>query len=169
MATGLRHTGAMTHDPETDNARLDEVRSFLADEHGLATVSTTQADGRVLSSVVNCGLMAHPVTGEACVALVSRGDAARLGHIRRGSEVTVLVRRGWAWRAVTGAADIVGPDDPVHSSGTTFDTEALRLLMRDVYQAAGGQHDDYDEYDRVMAAERRAAVFVKADRILGLG
>ncbi len=153
----------------THHADLDEMRSFLADEHGLATVSTTQADGRVLSSVVNCGVMAHPVTGAECVALVSRGDAARLGHIRRGSEVTVLARRGWAWRAVTGPADIVGPDDAEHSSGTTFDAEALRLLMREVYQAAGGDHDDYDEYDRVMAAERRAAVFVSPDRVRGVG
>ncbi|MDH3301300.1 MAG: pyridoxamine 5'-phosphate oxidase [Acidimicrobiia bacterium] len=156
-------------DHDTDSTRLDDVRAFLADEHGLATVSTTQADGRVLSSVVNCGVMAHPVTGEGCVALVSRGDAARLGHIRRGSEVTVLIRRGWAWRAVTGPADIIGPDDAVHSSGTDFDAEELRLLMRQVYQAAGGDHDDYDEYDRVMAAERRAAVFVSPDRILGVG
>lgn len=149
--------------------RIDEIRSFLLDEHGLATVSTTQADGRVLSSVVNCGVMAHPVTGEECVALVSRGDAARLGHIRRGSEVTILARRGWTWRAVTGPADIIGPDDAAHSSGTAFDSEALRLLMRQVYQAAGGDHDDYDEYDRIMASERRAAVFVSTDRFRGVG
>ncbi len=148
---------------------IDDMRRFLADEHGLATVSTTQADGRILSSVVNAGVMAHPVSGVECVALVSRGDAARLGHIRRGSEVTVLARRGWTWRAVTGTADIIGPDDAEHPSGTTFDAEALRLLMREVYQAAGGDHDDYDEYDRVMAAERRAAVFVQPDRVVGVG
>ena len=81
----------------------------------------------------------------------------------------MLVRRGWAWRAVTEPADIIGPDDAVHSSGTVFDAEALRVLMREVYQAAGGEHDDYDEYDRVMAEERRVAAFVSADRILGVG
>ena len=73
---------------------LSEVRSFLADEHGLAVVSTVQADGRVLSSVVNCGVLAHPVTGVECVALVSGGTAARLGHVRAGSQVTITVRRG---------------------------------------------------------------------------
>jgi len=36
-----------------------------------------------------------------------------------------------------------------------------------VFVAAGGTHDDWDEYDRVMAAERRTAVFVHADRISG--
>lgn len=144
-------------------ADLDEVRDYLADEHGLATVSTTQADGRVLSSVINCGVMKHPVTGNECVALVSRGGAARLAHVRRGSQVTIAIRRGWKWRSVTGPADIIGPDD----AGEGFEAEGLRILMRDVYQAAGGQHDDYDEYDRAMVEDRRAAVFVAPDRILG--
>ncbi len=142
---------------------LAEVIGFLADESGLATVSTTQADGRVLSSVANCGVMDHPVSGEPCVALVSMGGAARLTHIRRGSQVTIAIRRGWQWRSVTGPADIVGPDDPTDG----IDGDSLRLLLREVFQAAGGSHDDFDEYDRSMAAERRAAVFVAPDRILG--
>lgn len=144
-------------------ADMNEVREYLADEHGLATVSTSQADGRVLSSVINCGVMNHPVSGEETVALVSRGGAARLGHIRNGAEVTVAVRRGWKWRAVTGPADIIGPDDAADG----YDAEALRLLMREVYQAAGGDHDDYEEYDRVMLEDRRAAVFVRPDRVIG--
>jgi hypothetical protein len=148
---------------------LSDVEAFLAQENGLATVSTTQADGRVLSSVVNCGIIDNPLSGEASVALVARGDAARLGHIRRGSEVTVAVRRGWAWRAVTGPATIVGPDDGAGGSNDAVDGDALPLLLRHVFQAAGGDHDDYDEYDRVMAAERRAAVFVSPVRILGNG
>ena len=51
---------------------MQDVRSFLAEETGLAVVSTTQADGRVLSSVINCGVIDHPVSGAPCVALVSR-------------------------------------------------------------------------------------------------
>jgi hypothetical protein len=143
-------------------SEIAAIIDFLADENGLATVSTTQADGRVLSSVANCGVMDHPVSGEPCVALVSMGGAARLTHIRRGSQVTIAIRRGWQWRSVTGPADIVGPDDPTDG----IDGDSLRLLLRDVFQAAGGTHDDFDEYDRAMAAERRAAVFVAPDRIL---
>jgi hypothetical protein len=41
----------------------------------------------------------------------------------------------------------------------------LRLLLRDVFQAAGGTHDDYDTYDRVMAEERRAAVLITPRRV----
>lgn len=142
---------------------LDDVRDLLADEHGLAVVSTTQRDGRVLSSVVNCGISTDPISGELSVALVSRGDAARLEHIRRGSPVTIAVRRGWEWVGVTGAARLVGPDDPAEG----VDADALRLLLRQVYRDASGTHDDYDEYDRVMAAERRTCVFVRPDRING--
>ena len=84
---------------------LDDVRKFLADETGLATISTVQADGRVLSSIANCGVIDHPLTGEPCVALVSMGRAARLAHVRRGSAVTIAIRRGWVWVSVTGRSD----------------------------------------------------------------
>ncbi len=43
----------------------------------------------------------------------------------------------------------------------------LPKLLRDVFVAATGTHDDWAEYDRVMAEERRVAVFVRADRIIG--
>lgn len=143
---------------------LDAVRAFLAEEHGLAVVSTTQSDGRVLSSVVNCGVVEHPITGGPHVAFVSMGSAARVRHIRRGSQVTVLVRRDWKWIAVTGPAELIGPDDLRDG----VDLDAVRLLLRDVFRAAGGTHDDFDEYDRAMTDDRRLAVFVAPERILGV-
>ncbi|MEM9565547.1 MAG: pyridoxamine 5'-phosphate oxidase [Actinomycetota bacterium] len=142
---------------------LDDVTRFLSDETGLATVSTVQADGRVLSSIVNCGVVDHPVNGERCVALVSRGGAARLAHVRRGSEVTIAVRRGWRWVGVTGPAALIGPSDAVDG----VDAEGLRLLLREIYAAAGGVHDDLDEYDRAMADDGRTAVLVSPERIIG--
>ena len=138
---------------------------MLAEENGLAVVSTSQADGRVLSSVTNCGLMNHPVTGELCVAFVSVGGAARLGHIRRGAQVTIAIRRGWNWSSVTGSAHLVGPDQLPES----MDSDELRVLLRDVFHAAGGTHDDLVEYDRAMAEDGRVAVFVNPERILGNG
>ena len=141
---------------------LNDVRQFLATETGLATISTTQKDGRVLSSIANCGVIQHPLTGADCVALVSAGGAARLGHVRRGSEGTIAIRRGWNWLAVTGQADLIGPSDPA----TGIDVEELRLLLREIYEAAGGIHDDFEEYDREMVRGGRTAVLVEPARII---
>lgn len=142
---------------------LNDVSRFLEDEHGLAVVSTASGNGRILSSVVNAGVATHPVTGADVVALISGGSAARLRHIRLGSEVNVTVRRGWQWAGVAGTATVIGPDYPADG----FDADRVRLLIRDVFMSAGGTHDDFDEFDRVMLEDRRAAVFVEADRIIG--
>ena len=53
------------------------------------------------------------------------------------------------------------PDDPMPA----VDAERLRLLLREIFTAAGGTHDDFGAYDRVMAEERRLAVLVTPARI----
>ena len=65
----------------------------------------------------------------------------------------------------TGPADIIGPPD----LPANMDAEDLRLLLREVFRAAGGKHDDFDEYDRAMVDEARVAVFVTPSRIIGAG
>jgi hypothetical protein len=37
--------------------------------------------------------------------------------------------------------------------------------LRDVFTAAGGTHDDWPAYDRVMAQERRAAILITPQRV----
>ena len=142
---------------------IEIFSNYLSEETGLATVSTTQVDGRVLSSVVNCGMIEHPVTGNVCVAFVSGSNAARLKHIDRGSQVTITARRGWAWSSVTGPADLIRPENLPEG----IDTEQVRLLLREVFHAAGGVHDDLEEYDRAMAQEKRVVICVNPERILG--
>ena len=142
---------------------IETFSNYLSEETGLATVSTTQVDGRVLSSVVNCGIIQHPLTGATCVAFVSGSNAARLKHIDRGSQVTISVRRGWAWSSVTGPADLIRTENLPDS----IDTEKMRLLLRKVFHAAGGVHDDLEEYDRAMAEEGRVVICVTPERILG--
>jgi hypothetical protein len=73
----------------------------------------------------------------------------------------VVIRSGWQWAAAEGSVDLIGPDDP--EPGT--DADRLRLLLREVFTAAGGTHDDFGTYDAVMRAERRTAVFVHPDRV----
>lgn len=130
-------------------------------DHGLCVVSTLRADGSVQASVVNAGVLDHPLTGESVVGLVATGGARKLHNLRADPRTTVVVRAGWQWVTVEGTAEIIGPDDP-HPD---VDADALRLLLRTVFEAAGGVHDDWDTYDRVMDEDRRAVVLVTPRRI----
>jgi hypothetical protein len=58
---------------------------------------------------------------------------------------------------------LTGPDDPQPG----VDAEALRLLLREIFAAAGGTHDDWAEYDRVMRDQRRTAVLITPTRVYG--
>lgn len=142
----------------TDISAFSEL---VALDHGLCVLSTARRDGSVQSSVINAGVMAHPRTGEPVVALVAAGRTRKLDHLRADPRATIVVRAGWRWVTVEGDTEIIGPDDPQPG----VDGEALRLLLRNIFQAAGGTHDDWDTYDRVMAEERRAAVLITARRV----
>ena len=138
----------------------DFARIGLAD-HGLCVLSTLRPDTTIQASVVNAGVVDYPMSGKSVVALVAAGGTRKLANIRRNPLVTVVAKSGWEWVAVEGNAYLWGPDDPV--AGVTADD--LRRLLREVFTAAGGTHDDWDEYDRIMAAERRTVVFITPKRI----
>jgi PPOX class probable F420-dependent enzyme len=140
---------------------LEDFARLVDGDHGLCVVSTLRPDGTIQSSVVNAGVLPHPVTGEQVVGLVSRGDARRVANLRARPRLSVVIRAGWQWAAVEGPAELAGPDDPM--PGVV--AERLRLLLREIFTAAGGTHDDFDAYDRVMAEERRLAVLVRPSRI----
>lgn len=144
---------------------LAAFQRFVPLDHGLVVVSTLRADNTIQSSVVNAGVLDHPARGEPVVGFVARGDAQKLRHLRERPHVTVVARAGWQWACVEGTAELIGPGDPAAG----FDAERIRVLLRDVFVAAGGTHDDWDEYDRVMAAERRTAVLITAARVYGNG
>jgi PPOX class probable F420-dependent enzyme len=142
-------------------ADLDLVRRLVAADHGLAIVSTTRADGTIQASLVNAGVTTHPTHGHDVVAFVARGDAVKLRHLRRRPYGNVVLRAGWEWVAVEGETTLAGPDDPL----VGLDAGDRPALLRAIFVAAGGTHDDWDEYDRVMAAEHRTAVLVTPTRI----
>ena len=144
---------------------LSAFARLVALDHGLCVVSTLRGDGSVQSSVVNAGVLDHPRTGERVVGLVAAGGSRKLRNLRVDPRTTIVVRAGWQWAAAEGDADIFGPDDP-HPD---VDGEALRVLLQSVFRAAGGSHDSWDEYDRVMAEERRAALLITPRRTYGTG
>jgi PPOX class probable F420-dependent enzyme len=126
----------------------------------LAVVSTLRSDATIQSSVVNAGVLAHPVVGSEVVGFVTYGRA-KLTNLRARPQISLTFRAGWQWITVEGRAELVGPDD----GHPDIDADGLRGLLRQVFTAAGGVHDDWDAYDRTMAEQRRTAVLVHPTRL----
>lgn len=143
---------------------LDAVRRIVAVDNGLVGVSVVRADGTPHSSLVNAGVLDHPVTDDPVVGYVTYGKV-KLRNLRARPATSLLFRAGWRWVGVDGDSQLIGPDDPADG----VDAEGLRVLLRDIFSAAGGTHDDWDAYDRTMVEERRTAVLVTPTRIYGNG
>jgi len=139
---------------------LQLVREISAANGGLAVVSATRADGSIHSSLVNAGVADHPAGGLA-LATVVRSSARKLALWRARPHATAAFSHRWQWVSVEGTVTIYGPDDLAHPD--------LPGLLRAVFTAAGGSHDNWDEYDRVMAEERRAVVAISPTRTLTNG
>ena len=142
-------------------ADLVEFEALVHRDHGLAVMTVIGPDGNMRPSVVNVGVLDHPLTGARVVGAVIYGQARKLVHLRARPRAAAVLRAGWQWAGVEGPVEIAGPDDPMAGIGP----ERLRLLLREIFTAAGGTHDDFDEYDRVMAADRRAAVLITPERV----
>ena len=144
---------------------LSPFAALVPLDNGLVTLSTSRDDGTIQSSVGNAGVIDHPVTGQPVVGFVSAGSAHRLKNLRAHPRATVVIRAGWQWAGVEGPAELIGPDDPREG----VDQERLRVLLREIFTAAGGSHENWDEYDRVMAEERRTAILIEPERVYGPG
>jgi PPOX class probable F420-dependent enzyme len=140
---------------------LSNLTELMSRDHGLVVFSTLRGDGSIQSSVVNAGVLRHPLTDVPVVGLVAIGGSRKLRNLRADSRTTVVAKAGWEWVAVEGPAQLIGPDDP----NPDVDDERLRLLLREIFTAAGGTHDDWDTYDRVMREERRTAVLISPTRV----
>ena len=140
-------------------ADLEYVNRLAEADHHLAVFTIARPDGTVHASVVNAGVIEDPVDGSPGVAAVIGGDSRKLGLLRRSARATLVFKDGWQWAAVSGHVRLIGPDD---GSDLGLDVPAT---LRSVFAAAGGTHEDWAEFDRVMAAERRSAAFVRAETI----
>jgi PPOX class probable F420-dependent enzyme len=142
---------------------LDDFATLAREGRGLASVAVLRADATIHSSVVNVAVLPHPHTGEPSVGFVTYG-AVKLRNLRLRALSTVTIISGGKWVAVEGTTELIGLDD----RPAWFDQDRLPALLREVFIAAGGSHDDWETYDRVMAEQRRVAVFVSPRRIYGV-
>ncbi len=139
---------------------LGDVIEIARHDQFLAVVSTLRSDNSIQSSVVNAGVIAHPVSGVEVVGFVTYGKT-KLANLRVRPQVSVTFRAGWQWATVEGRSELIGPDD----AHPAVDQGQLRQLLRAVFTAAGGTHDNWDDYDRTMAEQRRTAVLVSPSRV----
>jgi PPOX class probable F420-dependent enzyme len=141
-------------------ATLQDVIDIGGQDGFLAVVSTLRSDTTIQCSVVNAGVLVHPVDNAEVVGFVTYGRM-KLANLRVRPQLSITFRAGWRWVTVEGRAELIGPDDP----GRDLDAEGRRLLLRDVFVAAGGVHDDWESYDRTMVEQRRTAVLTRPSRL----
>jgi len=142
---------------------VQDAAALAAGEGGLAVVSTVRADQTIQAWLVNVGILPHPGTEQPVLGFVTYGPA-KPANLRRSPQLAVTFRQGWRWATVEGRAELAGPGDtPTWLAGA----DQLRLLLREISTACGGEHDDWAEYDRVMAEQGRTAVLITPTRIYG--
>ena len=135
-------------------ADLDLVRR-LSDANHLAVLATTRPDGTVHASIVSAGVLDDP-TGAPAIGVVVAGNARKLDHLRRTGRAAAVFTRGFEWVTAEGPVRVIEADAP--------DVSAWR---RQIFTAAGGTHEDWDEFDRVMNEEHRVAVLITPSRVSG--
>ena len=132
-----------------------EAQSFLETYHR-GVVTTFRRSGAAQMSILACG----PYMG--AMTFVVRGNTAKLANLRKAPRCTVLtVSPDWrGYVVVEGTSTIHGWDNT--------DAAPLQLMLREAYTACGGgEHPDWEEYDRVMKEERRAVVMVQPQHVYG--
>jgi hypothetical protein len=89
---------------------LHDVIGIGRRDRFLAVVSTLRSDLTIQSSVVNAGVLAHPVTGADVIGFVTYGRT-KLSNLRTRPQLSVTFRAGWEWATAEGRAELIGPDD----------------------------------------------------------
>ena len=136
---------------------LDDLDGLLA-QSNVVVFTTFRRDGMPQQSLVTVG------KADGGLAFTTRSANAKARNLARDPRCAMMIvspdRRAFA--VLDGKAEVTGADNA--------DAEALRLRLREVYRAAAGkEHPDWDEYDRVMVEQGRVVVLLRPDRIAGQG
>ena len=130
-------------------------KDFLSENHN-AVCTTFRRNGAAQLSIVTSGLYG----GGA--AFTTTADRAKHRNLARDPRCTLLVSHE-DWRpflVLEGNATVLSQDNTP--------AEELRVAFRDVFRAAAGKdHPNWDEYDRVMVEDRRVIVIVTPEHVYG--
>ena len=133
----------------------ESVKKFVSENHR-AVLTTFRRNGAAQMSIVTTGAYSDGA------AFTTTEDRAKLANLKRDPRCSLLVSHEswWGYVVLEGRARVMAPDNT--------DAEELRQALRDVYRAASGEeHPDWDEYDRAMVDDRRAAVVVVPEHVYG--
>ena len=130
-------------------------KDFLEANHN-AVCTTFRRNGAAQLSIVTSGLYG----GGA--AFTTTADRAKHRNLARDPRCTLLVSHA-DWRpflVLEGNATVLSQDNT--------SAEELRVAFREVFRAAAGKdHPNWDEYDRVMVEDRRVIVIVTPEHVYG--
>jgi PPOX class probable F420-dependent enzyme len=129
---------------------LDDVAAML-EQQPYAVVSTIRPSGTVQSTLVNVGLYDNGI------GFTTSGRTLKEYNLKRNPACTVTIHHGPYWITAEGRARLYSWDQT--------DPETMRRLLRELYVIAGGTHDEWETYDRVVREEQRAAVVMVPERI----
>ena len=133
----------------------ERVKKFVSENHR-AVLTTFRRNGAAQMSIVTTGAYSDGA------AFTTTEDRAKLSNLKRDPRCSLLVSHEswWGYVVLEGRARVMSADNT--------DAEELRLALRDVYRAASGEeHSNWDEYDRAMVDDRRAAVVVVPEHVYG--
>ena len=133
-----------------------DVAVQFATEHRRSVLVTIKRDGRPQSSNVM-----HVVDDGTFLVSVT-DDRAKTRNARRDPRVSLHVSAPdfWSYVVVDGRADLT----PVAADPGDETVDALVAY----YRAAAGEHPDWDEYRRVMVAEKRLLLRVVPEHAYGM-
>jgi PPOX class probable F420-dependent enzyme len=132
----------------TTTVDRDGLLEFLRPRHRVL-LSTTRASGGVQSSPVTAG-----VDAEGRLVISTYPQRAKVRNLRRDPTVSAVVLSDeWngPWVQVDGTAEVLDLPD------------ALEPLV-EYYRSISGEHPDWDEYRRAMAAQGKCLIRVAIER-----
>lgn len=133
----------------------DRVREFVSENHQ-AVLTTFRKNGAAQMSIVTVGAYGDGV------GFTTTEDRAKFHNLVRDSRCSLLVSKSdwWGYVVLEGRAKVLRRGES--------DDDELRDALRGIYRAASGQeHPDWEDYDRVMIEDRRAAIIVVPDHVYG--
>ena len=129
----------------------------LLTDRDLGVLATLKRDGRPQLSNINY----HFDPAARLVRISVTADRAKARNLARDPRASLHVSApdGWSWAVAEGTAEL---SEVAADPGDAAVDELVRL-----YRDIRGEHPDWDEYRRVMVADRRQVIRLRAERLYG--